>query len=52
MLTFSTYSTLKQRPAMLILTYNALQLGPFKTLAFTKIRLKLTYKKYFAVRPA
>ena len=42
-------STLGQRPTILILTYNALQLGPFKILAFTKIRSKLTYKGCFAV---
>jgi len=52
MLALSTYPTLGQRPAMLILTHNTLRLGPFKILAFTRIRLKLTYKGYLAVRPA
>jgi len=51
-LAFSTHPTLGQRPAILILTYNALQLGPSKIPAFTGMRLKLTYKGCLAVRPA
>jgi len=51
MLAFFTHPTLKQRPTIFILTYNALQLDPLKILAFIKVKLNLICKGYFIVKP-